>query len=231
MSMFPISTSREVVSRKKLPVRLSICTFNVWGAHLWPQRRAPLARVIATLLPDVILLQEASDDIIATIQEVCGDYAYIKDSQNEGWRRESNIMYNEQLFEMIESGFTNLDMPDLPLRGLFWCRLRVRCESAITVFVSTAHLPWVGSKAEVESGLNVRIPVTKRVCSEIKRLVFCNADHADDTAIFAGDFNEDFHPLRLLGDECGMRDVFSLLGTVIHLYCGPQKVVHITTNK
>lgn len=96
------------------------------------------------------------------------DYACIKDSQNEGWTRESNIIYNEQMFELLESGFSNLEMPDLPLRGLFWCRLRVRSETSVTLFVSTAHLPWVGSKAEIESGINVRIPVTKKFAENSK---------------------------------------------------------------
>ena len=38
-----------------------------------------------------------------------------------------------------------------------------------------------------------------------RRLLAC-----DEPIIFAGDFNEDFHPLRIMEEEMGMQEVFEM---------------------
>jgi endonuclease/exonuclease/phosphatase family metal-dependent hydrolase len=112
------------------------------------------------------------------------------------------------MFTLTSYGREDLAMPAHPNRGLFWVKLQSLLNPEIRVLFATAHLPWVGSAAELSSHVNQRIPVTLRACDHLKNLI--NGDPLS-CLIFAGDFNEDFHPLRILKDELGFVDVFEAL--------------------
>ena len=134
------------------------------------------------------------------------DYDRVKDEANPGWACESNIYFNSAIFNLKDHGFGDLGMQDHPHRGLFWGRLVLKQNPRISVFVSTAHFPWVGCTQEIETGQNQRIPAALKVCAHLRRLI-----PPGEPVIFAGDFNDDFHPLRILNEEFGMTDVFEAL--------------------
>lgn len=188
------------------PARVSVTTLNVWGSNYWPQRSGPLSQTMLTMRSDVYLLQEVTPDIIDFLDVNLTNYERVKENNREGWRKESNIYWNKDIFEMVDSGFGDLDLEEHPLRGFFWVRLRLKSETGQTVFFSTAHFPWVGSQLEIETGVNQRIHATVKVCEHLRRLVPLN-----EAAIFAGDLNDDYHPIRILSDECAFSDVFEAL--------------------
>lgn len=134
------------------------------------------------------------------------EHERIKDDSKLGWTCESNIYYNKNIFSLKEYGVLPLDIASNPHRGLFWLCLTVKLFPDITIFVSTAHLPWSGSKVEIETGINQRIPTCLKICEHFRQLVPPNK-----VLIFGGDFNDDFHPLRILNQELGMIDVFEAL--------------------
>ena len=194
-------------------LRVSIMTWNVWGhpgTHMMPQRLSSINSLINKAIPDIILLQEINEEILNSILQTFGElYAHVPLEEDIGWSNESNILWRKDMFHLTEYGKVPLDMPDLPDRGLFWVKLDSACrtESFPPIILSTAHMPWLGCSTEVASGVNVRIEITKKVCkffSQIEGL-------KDLPLIFTGDFNEDFHPLRVLKEEMGMIDVFESL--------------------
>ena len=85
-------------------------------------------------------------------------------------------------------------------------RLVVKANPALKVFFSTAHFPWAGDSYEIETGINQRIPAALKVCEHFRRLV-----PPQECAIFGGDVNDDFHPIRILSEEVGLMDVFESL--------------------
>ncbi len=134
------------------------------------------------------------------------NHSRVKEDSRVGWTSESNIYWNTNIFKLIDRGVGDLEMEDYPNRGFFWVRLEILSQPGLTIFVSTAHFPWAGCHAELETGMNQRIPATHRVCDHLRRLLPVN-----EPAIFGGDFNDDFHPLRILNEEFGMTDVFECL--------------------
>ena len=67
-------------------------------------------------------------------------------------------------------------------------------------------MPWAGCDREIETGINQRIPCTIKACENLRSLM-----RIDEPVIFGGDFNDDFHPIRILNDELGLQDVFEAL--------------------
>ena len=114
-----------------------------------------------TSRPDILMLQESTQDIVDCIAATLLSHQYIKDfSSHKGWGCESNIFYDNTLFKEVEHGVCSLDMADYPNRGLFWLRLRVRAHPDRTIFFCTCHMPWPGCAAEVSSGVNQRLLCT-----------------------------------------------------------------------
>lgn len=74
------------------------------------------------------------------------------------------------------------------------------------IFCSTVHFPWSGCNEEIETGVNQRIRCCYKVIESLRRLTAVN-----EAIILGGDFNDDFHPLRILSEEFGLFDVFELL--------------------
>lgn len=188
------------------PFRLSVSTFNLWGDKFWPDRKDALTRTLWTLRSDIFVFQEVTPALLDHLDKVLSGYERVKTESREGWVTESNIYWNATLFDLRDVGFGPLDMSDHPHRGLFWVRLLLKENTDKSIFVSTAHFPWVGCQTEIESGVNQRILAATKVCQHIRRLVA-----HDEVAIFGGDLNEDFHPVRILNEECGFIDVFEAL--------------------
>jgi endonuclease/exonuclease/phosphatase family metal-dependent hydrolase len=186
-----------------LPARVTVTTFNVWGLNHWSARANRLIQTLLTLRSDVYLFQEVNPQIIQCFDENLYNYSRVVADGNESWIRESNIYWNKDIFNLLDFGFSDLEMPDYPLRGLFWVRLCLKSDPSKVCFFSTAHFPWVGCERETETGVNQRIVAALKVCEHLRRLVALN-----EAAIFAGDLNEDYHPVRILSEECAFIDIF-----------------------
>jgi endonuclease/exonuclease/phosphatase family metal-dependent hydrolase len=191
------------------PIRISVTTFNVWGDKLWPERSEPLIDTLNAIKSDVYLFQEVTKDIISCLDENLVDYSRVQQGNKEGWMKESNIYWNNTILDLVDFGFGDLAMPDYPLRGLFWVRLCLKGDNKKTIFCSTAHFPWVGCQTEIETGINQRIPASIKVCEHLRRLV-----PPQEPAVFCGDLNEDYHPVRILNEELAFTDVFESLDLV-----------------
>jgi endonuclease/exonuclease/phosphatase family metal-dependent hydrolase len=186
------------------PARVSVATFNIWGNNLWPDRALGLTQTLTALRSDVYLFQEVSPDIIEHLDATMTNYSRVHDKKI-GWLTEGNIYWNSSLLECVDYGASDLGLVGLENRCLFWVRLAIK-GTEIKFFVSTAHFPWVGSQHEIETGVNQRIVAATKVCELIRKLVL-----PQEITIFAGDLNEDFHPVRILSEEMGMMDVFESL--------------------
>jgi len=188
------------------PVRVSVTTLNVWGNHYWPARAVPLTQTLLTLRSDIYLFQEVTPEIIECLDQNLSHYTRVSDDHVSGWKSESNIYWNTSLFDMVDFGHGDLRLNGYPNRCLFWVRLAVKSNPQMKFFVSTAHFPWAGSDIEVSTGVNQRIPAAMKVCEHFRRLV-----EPQEAAIFGGDINDDFHPIRILSEEVGLIDVFESL--------------------
>jgi len=188
------------------PTRFSVTTFNVWGSNHWPARSTALVQSLLTMRSDIFLFQEVTPAIIECLDNNLLNYKRVKNENQEGWLKESNIYWNNDIFDLIDSGYGDLEMMDHPLRGIFWVRLAFKHDPSKKIFCSTAHYPWVGCNAEIETGTNQRVIAAVKTCEHLRRLVAFN-----EPAIFAGDLNEDFHPIRILSEECAYADVFESL--------------------
>ncbi len=181
-------------------------TWNVWGKNRWPERQTALLRTISSEMPDILLLQEVIPEILEAIDVSMTELARISEPDKLGWTHESNIYYNKHLLKKVDHGCCALDIEDYPHRGLFWARFELLDNPKVRFFVSTVHMPWSGCSKEIETGMNQRIPVTLKVIEQLR----CMSPHGEST-ILAGDFNDDFHPTRVLQEEMGFTDVFELL--------------------
>jgi len=229
-------------------------TLNVWGENLWPQRSNAMQKLLRVTQPDILLLQEVKPCIIdfldATLSSTHERVQKGKQDEDEeeeggkvkeaGWWHESNIYYNKTLFSLADYGLCDLQMEDHKLRGLFWARLvvkgvpQVSGGQPLSLFVSTVHLPWVGCKSELRTGINQRIPATMNIVKHLRALcsiptppeasgssaadgggssATASSSPPEEVVILGGDFNEDFHPVRILNEQAEMIDVFTLSDT------------------
>lgn len=196
-------------STERLPMRVSIATFNVWGDERITAREESLAGTVSRLSPDVLLLQEVTESNSAVLRRALPDHVNLQMNNNDySMRSGGDIMWNRRYFDLIDSGFASINSSEYPHRGLHWARLAVK-HSDISVFVCTAHLPWCGSHLEVETGYNSRIAATDVIAAAISDL-----SPPSVNIIFGGDLNEDFHPLRILNNKLGLTDVFAQLDII-----------------
>lgn len=191
---------------KMMPCRITVTTFNLWGGKLWPARSTSLTQTLRGLCSDVYLFQEVQPELLDFLDSTLSGYDRVRSDNRPGWSSECNIYWNTDIFEMRDFGFGPLEMADYPHRGLFWVRLALKTDPSKTIFVSTAHFPWVGCQAEIETGVNQRILAASKVCQHLRRLV-----PLDEFAVFGGDLNDDFHPVRIISEECAFQDVFEAL--------------------
>ena len=140
---------------ESFPTRVSVTTFNVWGSTHWPRRAESLFQTFQSLRSDIYLLQEVNREIIGYLDNSFnGQYTRVQGKG--GWLTESNIYWNSALFELVDHGKSDLAIEDYPDRGLFWIRLSLKSKPEITIFLSTAHFPWVGCNTEIATGMNQR---------------------------------------------------------------------------
>jgi len=199
-------------------MRISVCTWNVWGHEAAWQNRLPRLRdALGLILPDVLLLQEVVQEQLEELDTFLLNRGLTRvvGGTEEGWMSESAIYYSLALFQSVHSfGLEDLKMVGdyHKNRGLFWARLQTR--DGLHVFVSTAHLPWVGSQEEVSTGINQRVAPCHLINSHLQRLVKIEEDAL---VVFGGDLNEDFHPPRILagaGNPMGLTELFQALDCV-----------------
>lgn len=207
-------------SVEPFPARVTVMTYNVWGDKHWPERSATLQQVIAATRADIMVLQEVTPPILDAIGSVLVSHCRLQASDvhstssssyvDEDWEKCGlSIMWNDGLYKLEKMGFSNYKNETYPERGLLWARLSVRADPRIKFMVSTVHMPWGGCESELTSGINQRIPTTLAICQSLK-----DALEPKEALILAGDFNDDFHPLRLLNEEMGFIDVFESLDLV-----------------
>lgn len=111
---------------------------------------------------------------------------------------------------MLTSGVQSLCMPDHPERGMFWVQLSLNARPDVTMFVTTAHLPWKGCATEVATGVDQR-RVTTALAVDFLRGVREQAAHSGDVLVVGGDFNDDWVPTSLLREGLGLQDVFEAI--------------------
>jgi endonuclease/exonuclease/phosphatase family metal-dependent hydrolase len=152
------------------------------------------------------MLQEVTEPVLTTISTVLPSHTTVTSSE-EGWDTcGCTIYWNDSLYELKGRGFSHLDMVDYPERGVFWVRLGVRANPRLTFLAATVHFPWVGAPTELSTGVNQRIPACAKLCSALRHI-----SAPGEAVLLAGDFNDDFHPLRILSDEMGFQEVFESL--------------------
>lgn len=120
-------------------------------------------------------------------------------------------MWNTKLFWIEDFGREKLDIPDYPNRGLFYAVLRIKGSNyKPAIFVSTVHLPWQGCKDEISTGINPRINITNQIIKFLAEKEYEGYGNRRNSfnpipIILGGDFNEDFHPIRILSENNYMR--------------------------
>ena len=196
------------------PLRYSFMTYNVWGDKHWPARSPSLQQVFNASRPDVLMLQETTPVIIETIGSVLPRHHSVDETEmeeaEEGWERSGvDIMWNSDLFTLVNAGFKKLGIVDHQDRGLFWIRLASKVNPSVTFLVCTVQMPESNCEEEITTGVNVRIKTTMNICKALRSIL-----KSKEPIIFGGDFNDDFHPLRILGEEFGFIDCFESLDLV-----------------
>ncbi len=185
------------------PIRLSLVTYNIWGIRRWHEREPALRQFVALYKPDVLCLQELSEESRNCLDEALPRHDRIHDDF-PGWVSESNIYWNADLLEKIEHGAEDIGISE-KYRRLFWTRLRTMSGDR-SLIVATAHFAWPGSDKEYETGQSPRPQCTRRVIAALARLVGQN-----EPAFFMGDLNDPVLPTRIL-HEAGYRSCFAALG-------------------
>lgn len=199
-----------------VPLRVNFMTFNVWGSTLWsPERRKALQDAVSKADPDVLMLQEITPEILDALDEVLPGHTRVKNAQEtafarvftKGWSTESQIYFRKSMFDLVESGYEDLELLDHPDRGLFWARF-LNEETGVVFIAATCHMPWPGCSEEEATGVNQRVLCAKRVA---KKVIALTSGSPDEPFILGGDFNEGFHPQRILRESLQMRDCFEVL--------------------
>lgn len=184
------------------PLTFLACTYNLWGATRWDERRVPLERFLTVNEPDLLCVQELTEDSRSLIESSLPAWNSVEDPF-PGWTREGNIFWNSALFGLVEYGAEDIGMIE-ELRRLWWVRLET--PSGGTVVVATAHFSWTGNVRELTERINVRTGQAEEAVLALDRLA-----SADEPVLFMGDFNDYIHPLRVLR-MAGFEDSFMALG-------------------
>ena len=107
-----------------LPLRFTVCTYNIWTRTRWPERRDGLRAFADLHRPDILCVQELQAESRAVLDDVLGRSHDRVDGPEEGWTCEGNIWWNRALFAPIGFGAENVGICE-EHRRLFWVRLRV----------------------------------------------------------------------------------------------------------
>lgn len=186
-----------------VPTRLSIISYNIWLTERWPARAPALERFLMLFGPDVFCVQELQRPTQEFLDRVLSGYARVHDPF-PGWTNESNIYWNETVFEKIEHGAEDVGHVE-PERRMFWARLRIK-SARKAIFVATAHLTTPRHSDEAETGVSPRVRQLKRIADALTRHV-----RDGEPAFFMGDMNDAWHPQRILM-QAGFVSCFAALG-------------------
>ncbi len=182
------------------PLRISICTYNLWNRQRWPAREPALRQFLARFQPDILCTQELQPETRDCIDDVLSGHIRVKDDP-AGWNRESNIWWRADLFRRLAHGIEDIGH-DEPDRGLFWVRL-ARPDRNDTLFVATTHLTHPRNEREAETGQSPRIGQARAMIDALDRVV-----GDGEAAWVSGDFNDAVHVPAML-HEAGFRACFS----------------------
>ncbi len=172
------------------PLRISICTYNLWNTRRWPDREPALRRFLECFQPDILCVQELRAETRDCIDQVLSTHQRVQD-ELPGWTNESNIWWRSDLFRRLAHGAENIGH-DEPDRRLFWVRLD-RPDREGTVLVATTHLTHQRNEREADTGQSPRIAQTRAMLDTLDRIV-----GDGEPAWVVGDFNDAIHVPAML---------------------------------
>lgn len=185
------------------PFRFSLATLNLWNSILWEVRAPAVKRFLELYRPDICCFQEVREKTLQDIDLFLPMYDRIDDPL-PGWNNEGTIYFNRNLFEEIEHGEVELDMPEKD-RRMFWVRLSVR-HSPLTLLVANVHLTHQENADECATGLSYRHAQAEKMGIALDSL-----ERPDEPVLVCGDFNDPVHPARQLKGH-GFVELFNSLG-------------------
>jgi exonuclease III len=178
-------------------------TLNLWNTEKLDQRVDTIKEFFSIYKPDFLCIQELRKTTQTLLDNELIGYKRIEDSF-VGWENESNIYYNSELFSEIEHGRIDLNMPEIN-RGLFYLRVKVK-DFDKTLFISTAHLTHQGNADEINTSFSYRQKESLLIANNLIKLV-----NNGEGAIVCGDFNDPFHPVRIINEKTDFVEVFRTL--------------------
>ncbi len=184
------------------PFTFLACTYNLWGATRWEERRRPLERFLELNRPDVLCTQELTSEACELIGDTLPWMRRVEDPF-PGWIEEGNIFWNSDLFDLVDYGAEDVGILE-KIRRLFWVRLSN--EAGTTVVVATAHFSWLWDAGESGEWVTVRVTQAEAAAMALGELV-----RPDEPVLFMGDFNDYLYPIQTLRDA-GFEDSFRALG-------------------
>lgn len=187
-----------------LPLRFTVCTYNIWTDTRWPERRPALMRFAETHRPDVFCIQELQSESKQALDSVLLNTHQRVEDGFEGWTNEGNIYWNTRLFSLVEYAAVDIGIIE-PLRRLFWARLAINDGSDQTLFVSTAHYTYSGHPKAVETEMYLRLPQARATVTALNEL-----QRDGEAQLFMGDLNDQTEAVKILRAG-GLTDSFQAL--------------------
>lgn len=178
-------------------------TLNLWNTEKIDIRIDSIINFFKIYKPDFLCIQELRKLTRDLLDKELVGYSRVHDSFI-GWRDESNIYYNKEMFSEVEHGRINLNMPE-ENRGLFYLRAKVK-ETHQKLFISTIHLTHQGNADEINTSYSYRQNEAKIVGLSLNNLV-----EENEGAIVCGDFNDPYHPVRIISKETEFVEVYKSL--------------------
>lgn len=170
---------------------VSVMSFNIRlgsaddGNNSWPNRREAVVKMIGTVDPDIIGLQEAQDAQIDYLAESMPGYAHVGVGRDDGKRKGEHmlVMFRKEKYDLADSGnFWLSETPDEVSRGwdgacnrmVTWVKLTEKGTGRELFFFNT-HLDHLGAQAR-EEGVKLLISRSDAIAGK-------------GTAFVTGDFN------------------------------------------
>lgn len=182
--------------------RYSLISLNLWNTEHLEERKPCLVAFLKTYRADIFCFQEIREELCVLFDKTLQGYRRVEGKEN-GWRNEGTLYYNTAVFQEIEHGWVDLDMPEKD-RGLFWVRLVAK--DGKRLLAATVHFTHQYNADENRTGMPYRPKEARLVVQALETI----GHH--DGIILAGDFNDPAQPTRILAQEGGFLDVFRLLG-------------------
>lgn len=200
----PPSCCRDTpVSFALTPLRLVLCSYNLWNVERWPEREPALRGFLQRFTPDLLAVQELRAETRDCIDATLPAHARVHDDF-PGWSRESNLWWHDGLLERAQHGAEEYGSHE-STRRLFWVRLRRR-DNGRTLLAATVHLTPDFPDDERGRAQALRLQQTRAIVEALDTI-----RGPDEPTWLLGDLNEAVQPGRLL-HRAGLRSCFSALG-------------------